>query len=265
LLQFAEFIHARRSGATGAAQRTVAGSALACLLLGGCAGFEPPWYQPTTEPGPNVAAAPMAVPPAADFTEPEAQPLTDADRAEIRRLLQAARYATTDGLLIEPPESSALSYYDRVLLLDPENPEARYGIEGIVDRLILQARSAAEQRRFAAAEQILARALLVDPGHHGVRPALTEIRLLETARRDVFRLDPRALDARSAAVLSTLREAGQASRSPGCRAIIRARNDAEGRWIYQEMSAAPGRDRIRAELLIAGAPSIENVCFQGAE
>jgi len=191
--------------------------------------------------------------------------ITAADRAEIRRLLQSARYAMTDSQLIEPAGTSALAWYDRVLLIDPQNPEARYGIESIVDRLVEQARAAAESRLFDDAERLLAQAVLVDPGHHAVRPALAEVRLLESARRNMFRLDPKALDARSASVLGTLREAGQASRSPGCRAIIRARNDAEGRWIYQEMSAAPGRDRIRAELLIAGAPSIENVCFQGAE
>lgn len=191
--------------------------------------------------------------------------LTDADRAELRRLLQSARYATTDGQLVDPPASSALSFYDRALLIDPQNPEARYGIEGIVDSLIELARIAAGQGRFDDAERILARAMLVDSGHTGIRPALTQIRLLETARRSVFRLDPRSLDARSANVLAMLHEAGQASRSPGCRAIIRARNDAEGRWIYQEMSAAPGRDRIRAELLLAATPSVENICFQGAE
>jgi tetratricopeptide (TPR) repeat protein len=218
---------------------------------------------PSSRDAPDSRAPPPAAidPPA----PPGERLLTDADRAEVRRLLQSARYATTDGQLIEPADRSALAFYDRALLIDPDNPEARYGIEGIVDRLIDQARVAAEQRRFDEAEQILARALLVDPGHQGVRPALTQIRLLETARRNVFRLDPQAVDARSATVLATLREAGQASRSPGCRAIIRARNDAEGRWMYQEMSASPGRDRIRAELLVAGTPSVENICFQGAE
>lgn len=192
-------------------------------------------------------------------------PLSPEDRAEVRRLLQSARYATTDGMLIEPPGKSALDYYDRALRIDPGNPDARYGIEGIVDQWVARARASAEQRDFDAARTLLSQAALIDPGHPAVRPALTEIGLLETARRSVFRLEPEALANRTAALLDTLREAGQASRGSGCRAIIRARSDAEGRWIYQEMSAAPGRDRIRAELRIAGAPSVENICFQGAE
>lgn len=202
---------------------------------------------------------------AGDMPLDQRPPLSPEDRAEVRRLLQSARYATTDDMLIEPPGKSALDYYDRALRIDPGNPDARYGIEGIVDQLVARARTSAEQRDFDAARTLLARAALIDPGHPAVRPALTEIGLLETARRTMFRLEPEALNNRTAALLDTLHEAGQASRASGCRAIIRARSDAEGRWIYQEMSAAPGRDRIRAELRIAGAPSIENICFQGAE
>jgi hypothetical protein len=254
-LQFAQFIHVVRAGAT-------RGAAALLLFLAGCAGFEAPWARaaPATAPPAQAVAPPVpAAEPVADRV------LTEGDRAEVRRLLRAASFALTDGQLVDPPEYSALGYFDRALLIDPANPEARYGIEGIVDLLIDQARRAAEARRFDEAEAILSRAMLVDPEHPGVRPAATQIHLLESARRSLFRLDPQALDARAANLLATLREAGQASRSPGCRAIIRARSDAEGRWIYQEMSAAPGRDRIRAELLIAGTPSIENVCFQGAE
>ncbi|MFM8355493.1 MAG: tetratricopeptide repeat protein [Gammaproteobacteria bacterium] len=192
-------------------------------------------------------------------------PLSPEDRAEVRRLLQSARYATTDGMLIAPRGKSALDYYDRALRIDPGNPDARYGIEGIADQWVARAHASAEQQDFKTARTLLAEAALIDPGHPAVRPALTEVGLLETARRSVFRLPPDALANRTATVLDTLREAGRVSRASGCRAIIRARNDAEGRWIYQEMSAAPGRDRIRAELRIAGSPSVESICFQGTE
>jgi hypothetical protein len=230
-------------------------------LLAGCATFDGPRAPVVPAPAALPASAPT-IPPAA---LPGRRLLTDADRAEIRRLLSMADYALGDGQLVDPPAYSALTLYDRVLLLDPDNPDARYGIGAVIDRLLESADRAAAQRDFAEAAQILVRALLVDPGHPGVRPALTQMRLLESARRTVYRLDPQALEARTAGVLATLEEAGRASRSPGCRAIIRARHDTEGRWIYQEMSRTPGRDRIRADLQVAATPSIEIVCFQGAD
>ena len=39
--------------------------------------------------------------------------------------------------------------------------------------------------------------------------------------------------------------------------MIRARNDAEGRWIYQQMADAPGDRRIRAELTFGAPPGVD--------
>jgi len=250
------------------ARSTAACAACLILLLTGCAGFELPM-------GGARAGTPPAAPPAVAQPPADAEPvtpaapsgreLTAADRAEIQRLLRMADYALADDQLTHPPAFSALTLYDRVRLIDPDNVDARHGIEMVVERFIALARQAAEQRQFAVADAMLARAMLVDPAHIGVQPALAQTRLLASASRNLYRLDTAALDARSDALLATLRQAGQASRAPGCRAIIRARNDAEGRWIYQQMSAAPGRNRIRAELQVAGSPSIESLCFQGTD
>jgi hypothetical protein len=268
-LQFIDMIHVARRGAT-------AGAIL--LVLAGCAGFDPfgrggrasapappatpAASVPPAEPAPAPLSADGSAP--APLTRPGAS-LTDADRREVRRLLRAADYAITDNQLTEPPGVSALARYQQVLVIDPDNPDARYGIQGIVDRLIEQARAAAAQRRFAEAERILDQARAVDADHPGIDPAETQIALVQSARRESFPLDPAGVDARAVPVVATLREAGAASRAPGCRAIIRARNDAEGRWIYQAMSTAPGTERIRAEIQITGTPAVENVCFREAE
>jgi hypothetical protein len=269
-LQFIHMIHVARRGATAGA---------IALLLAGCAGFDPfgrgggaappapvPAATPTTEPAPAAAPAPLPAdgPPTASapLTRPgQTAHLSDADRREVRRLLRAADYAITDNQLVDPPGVSALARYQQVLQIDPENPDARYGIQGIVDRLVERARAAGAQRRFQEAERVLAQAREVDPEHPGIEPAHTQIALVRSSRRESFPLDPAGVDNRAAPVVARLREAGAASRAPGCRAIIRARNDAEGRWIYQAMSAAPGSDRIRAEILISRTPGVENVCY----
>ena len=39
--------------------------------------------------------------------------------------------------------------------------------------------------------------------------------------------------------------------------MIRARSDAEGRWIYQQMADSPGDRRIRAELTLGAPPGVD--------
>ena len=216
-----------------------------------------------TAPSPTPAEGPVSVTAGAEslVRQPDLAP---ADAAEVKRLVRSAQYALTDGLLIDPPERSALRYYERALEIDPGNVDARYGIESIVDQLVAQARAAAEQSDFAKARTILARAALIDAEHPAVRPAQNELNLLEHARRNVYRLDPAALAAGADSARSQLLAAGRSSRADGCRAIIYARNDAEGRTMYDVMSASSGTTRIRAELRIAAAPRVETLCFAGA-
>jgi hypothetical protein len=70
-------------------------------------------------------------------------------------------------------------------------------------------------------------------------------------------LDAAALSARSPELASRLAALGALAKQEHTWVTISARNDAEGRWIYQQLRKAPGEHRIRAELVIAGAPSVE--------
>lgn len=265
--------------------------------LSGCASMPlawPPAWTPSGSSSPSGDTAPAAAPAVAPAVAPaEASPtdtatnadlpaegpvsvtagagtlirppdLAPADAAEVRRLLRSAQYSITDGFLIDPPEQSALRYFERALAIDPDNNEARYGIQSIVDQLVAQGRAAAEQGDFTAARSILARAAAIDAEHPAVGPAQMELKLLESARRSVYRLDPEALAAHADSARNQLLAAGRTSRSDGCRAIIYARNDAEGRAMYDVMSASSGTTRVRAELRIAASPRVETLCFEGA-
>src|SRR5690606_25041134 len=158
-------------------------------------------------------------------------------------------------------QGSALALYDRVMILDPDNEAARRGLERIVERYLELALSAAEKRRFSEAEAMLNRARLVDPEHPGIDPTDVQVRLLAGAERHVVPLDGEGLRRQDPAVASALRQAGLASRGDGCRVRIVARSDSEGRWIYQQMSDAPGDTRIRAQLDIGSPPRVEVLCF----
>lgn len=205
----------------------------------------------------------MPEPVVTEAPEPEPVPTgpSAAELALIRDLIEDGDRAIARDHLSYPARNSALDLYERVLLIDPGNREARYGIERIVERYLDMALAAAEQGRFPAARGALDRARLVDPKHPGIGPTETQISLLDDADRRRFSLDGDALRDRQSAAVDVLRQAGLASRRDGCRAEIVARNDAEGRWMYQQMSEAQGRDRIRAQLSIGGPPRVDVLCF----
>lgn len=188
---------------------------------------------------------------------------TEPDPAELQELLRAAEDAMADGRLLSPASGSALLLYDRVLNLDPDNLAARRGLESIAQHYLDEAMEAAGKRRFEQARAMLAQARLVDPRHPGITPTAEQIELLSSARREFIALEGTRLKARDPVLIEPLRRAGMRSRESGCRAVIHARSDSEGRWIYQQMSTASGQDseRIRADLQIAWPPGIEVLCF----
>lgn len=187
-----------------------------------------------------------------------------ADQAELEALLEDAEMAMATEHFIFPASNSALALYDRVLILDPKNETALRGLESIVDHYLAEATNAAANRRFEQARSFLAQAELVDPEHPGVEPTMEQITMLSSARLTAVNLDADKLKARDPLLVDSLRSAGMLSRQPGCSAVIYARSDAEGRWIYQKMSTGPegeGGDRIRANLQISWPAKIEVLCF----
>jgi hypothetical protein len=67
---------------------------------------------------------------------------------------------------------------------------------------------------------------------------------------------------RSDPLARSLAELGSRARNGNCLAIIRSPSDASGRWIYQQMSRAPGTARIRADIEIGSPPMVELLCFE---
>lgn len=251
-----------------------AGALLTVLF---CAACSPQWNVPWASggrsdedsAGPKESTGQAAAASAeAAAPEPQAQPEAEPepagpspmDQAEIRYLLNLAEWALQEDHLTYPAKDSALALYQRVQALDPENDEARRGLERIVERYLELAMRAADRERFEQADALLERARLVDPEHPGISPTQAQIGLLADADRQVIRLDAQRLRERDPELTDSLRQAGLASRGDGCRAQITARDDAEGRWIYQQMSQ-PGQARIQAQLSIGSPPQVEVMCF----
>ena len=209
--------------------------------------------------GCETAQAPVQLP--ADHRPQPAQPQAPVEDDRIDRLLEAAAQALAEDRLTMPEAGSALSLYQEVLKLDPDDQRAQRGFEKIVERYVKLALTAADRQRYAQGRTMLERARGVDPAHPAIAPTERQLDLLENARRDKVRLDAGALAQRTDTLRSTLKRLGRRAIEARCRVQINARSDAEGRWVYQQLNSGAGDARVRARLSVASPPTVELMCF----
>ncbi|MCG6971336.1 MAG: protein kinase [Gammaproteobacteria bacterium] len=73
--------------------------------------------------------------------------------ARIDQLLRRAKSASRAGRYTQPNGNNALSYYQQVLKLDPDNRRASYGIEEIIDHYKQQFNQSLDRGKFTQAEK----------------------------------------------------------------------------------------------------------------
>jgi TonB family protein len=108
-----------------------------------------------------VAATPAAVPQAAP--QAAGKPAAVADE-KIDLLIEKAQQAMTERHFIDPADGSALTLYRNALLLDPNNGEARQGLQRLAEILFARVQSALDERKFDVALQSLETARSINPG-----------------------------------------------------------------------------------------------------
>jgi serine/threonine-protein kinase PpkA len=103
---------------------------------------------------------------------------TAAPKNELRimGLLGQARIALNDDKLTTPKGQSAYDKYKAVLVLDPNHARALDGIQRVGTRYLQLANSAIEQGELEKADEYLARAEMVSPGHPDLSSARTNAR-----------------------------------------------------------------------------------------
>lgn len=233
-------------------QRLLAVIALAAVLvLPGACRTSPPPSPPATLP----ETAPAAV---------QEVPL-GGDSAELLDLLDAAERAVAEDRLTTPANHNAFDYYLKAERLAPAHARIRAGFERIVERYLALAQQAVQYQRWANARLMLDRATIVDAEHPGIEPMRRQIRLLASARRLTLALDQSAVRGRKPASAAKLVTFGRPARQANARVTIRAANDADGRWIYQHLSNAPGTRRIRASMEIGLPPLVTIVLLPTAD
>jgi TonB family protein len=109
------------------------------------------------KPAPTVSAPAQgsAAPP------PAAKSPADADE-KVDALIEKAQQAMLDRHFIDPLAGSALSLYREVLVVNPDNGEARQGLQRLSEILIARVQSALDDRKFDVALQFLETARSID-------------------------------------------------------------------------------------------------------
>lgn len=226
---------------------------LLLVLVSACAGTAP-----TPEPKAAVAQQETApVPP------PPRRRVAD----DVRDLLSAAEAALAADRLTTPLHDNAFDRFQAVLLLDPGNAQARSGIQQIFARYVSMIRTALNRSDPGRARALLERARLVQ--HES--PLLDELdaditRLWQRvgqqnqnggdAADNEITLDVRSLDRRSLQLVEQLKELARQVQESDETLLIIARNDAEGRWIYQRMSEGVPDYRLRGDIQLGRTPKI---------
>ena len=108
-----------------------------------------------TASAPSQASAPSPAAPAVVKSPAEADEKVDA-------LMEKAQQAMLDRHFIDPLAGSALSLYREVLVIKPDNGEARQGLQRLSEILIARVQSALDDRKFDVALQFLETARSID-------------------------------------------------------------------------------------------------------
>jgi hypothetical protein len=200
----------------------------------------------------TVTAATQAIP------NPTASPgsLPEPVQEETRRLLQEAAEAFSKDHLTTPVDDNAWYRYLRVLVLDPGNQAATDGINDIVEKYLDWALQDVEAGYLHKTREYLARVRVIDDTHPNLAAVEKRLAEAESIHRQTVELPRLALDNQSAILASELHQLGAQIQEQNARVIIVARNDAEGRWIYQQLNSPEQGPRIRAQVRLDTAPML---------
>lgn len=218
----------------------------------------------------SSAPKPTSPPVKAQVVAPVQKPVVTREQ-QIKRLLADADYALSQNRLLMPLEDNAHDRYHAVLLLDPQNTGAKTGLQAITLRYIDLARSATARSQYFQAQGYLNQARDLEPGNPLVQEFAAVLRKEIANQKPApgykpgageHMLDVQELSQQSPAAVEQLAVLAKTAKESGDLVMIHARNDAEGRWIYQQMRNALPGFLLRGDIKIAKQPRIQFVPLQ---
>ncbi len=167
-------------------------------------------------------------------------------------LLAQARDAFSRDHLTMPLDDNAYLRFHQVLSIDPYNADANRGIADIVEKYLEWAVAHARRGNMRSAADYLGKARSVDETHPNIETVSALISRLVSTRGERH---PINLDADPSILSAQLTELATMIDRASAPVIIRALNDRDGRWIYQQLNNAT-RGRLRATFERSGRPEV---------
>lgn len=185
------------------------------------------------------------------------------EQLRVRLLLLNGEYTLSRDQLLTPVNDNAYMYFTEALRLDPDNLRAKGGLQGIVMRYVDLARQAAARGNYGVAKGYLENARKVDPNNlliaevsQGLAEQMAATPRVEPYRggEDEFLLDHQYLGTENEMLKQIFSKAAQRLREKDGLAMIVARTDVEGRWIYHQLRAAQPGYLVRGDIQL-GSPA----------
>jgi len=174
--------------------------------------------------------------------------------------LERAFTAYQENRLLVPAQSNARFWYSKVIELEPNNLEARRGLEMIMARYHENARRAIVKQHFGVAADNLMKADEVIVNHSEtleIAAQLANAQQHSAQAAHSWQLNDRDLRRKNAAIQAQLRSIAVKIRQLDAPATIYAPTDSLGRWVYVQLNNQSLSYRVRGDLRISDDARIE--------
>ena len=189
-------------------------------------------------------------------------------------LLHQAGRALRQNRLTSPEHDNAYDQFQSVLLLDPDNAQARSGLQSILITYAQLVRDDIRATRLSSARKRLKLMNDYYPKNALARDLSTRLRSAEKsyrahkAKQDNsapvrqeeknyrdYAISAKELRNKSASLIDQLSSVAQELARTKESVLIYARSDADGRWVYKQLKKSAGGYRIRGDIRI-GKPML---------
>ena len=187
-----------------------------------------------------------------------------------QRLLEQADDALRDGRLVLPEYDNAFDRFQTVLILFPDNTQARSGLQAILVSLATDVRYSIGVKQFYRARQQIKQldnyfpktALVEDLQHELREEQAKTVKIVEVETSpppegdyEDIALSQHELSERSDEILQQLQSVADKIVENKSMVMIFARSDREGRWIYKQLKKSAKDYRVRGDIRI-GKPKL---------